>query len=140
MGEKDDRKEIRGSDQMSTHFGRWKADGRAENDIAEQGKANLELKRENVYEKQEDFSPPNPENLRFQRYQTLRKIEEKGVDRNLYEELDLRVPEQPNSSPTLQGPGSTLSRETAPLMAWTQNYQAQWKVGMKHHIINSRSI
>ena len=37
MGEKDDRKEITGSDQMSTHFGRRKADGRAKNDIAEWG-------------------------------------------------------------------------------------------------------
>lgn len=50
---------------MSTHFGRWKADGRAENDIAEWGKASLELKMENVYEKQDNFSPLNPENLRF---------------------------------------------------------------------------
>lgn len=117
MGEKDDRKEITGSDQMSTHFGRWKADGRAENDIAEWGKASLELKMENIYEKQDNFSPLNPENLRFQSYQILWKSENKGIDRNLYEEyLDFRIPEQPNSSPTLPEPGSTLSRETVPQM------------------------
>lgn len=50
---------------MSTHFGRWKADGRAGNDIAEWEKAKLELKREMSMRSKKIFFPRNPENLRI---------------------------------------------------------------------------
>ena len=67
----------------------------------------------------------------------MRTRKEKGKDRALYEEhVDFRVPEQPNSSPTLQETGSKSSREFAPQMVWTQKYRVRWKTEMEHQPVH----
>lgn len=42
---------------MSTNFGRWKAEGRTESDVAEQGKPNLEPKKEMSMRSIKNFFP-----------------------------------------------------------------------------------
>lgn len=59
------------------------------------------------------FNPEKAEEL------AIPDTEDKRINRDLFEEhVDLRVPEQPDSS--LQEATNILSRQVAPQMVWTQ--------------------